>query len=57
MQGIIEVFELIPDRRGRGFTGMACKIFDRRKLVPCKNNLERVSKFVEIVQNRIGTTY
>ena len=26
------------DRRGRGFTGMACKIFDRSKLVPSKNS-------------------
>ena len=26
------------DRSGRGFTGMACKIFDRSKLVPCKNS-------------------
>ena len=27
------------DRKGRGSTGMACKIFDRSKLVPCKNSL------------------
>ena len=44
------------DRRGRGFTDMACKIFDGSKLVPCKNSLrKRAWKFVEIVQNRIGT--
>ena len=29
---------LRTDRRGRGFTGMACKIFDRSKLLPCKNS-------------------
>ena len=27
------------DRRGHAFTGMACKIFDRNKLVPRKNSL------------------
>ena len=43
------------DRRGRGFTGMARKIFDRSKLVPCKNSRRESVKIVEIVQNRIGT--
>ena len=33
----VQIFR--TDRRGRGFTGMACKIFDRSKLVPCKNSL------------------
>ena len=31
---------LKKDRRGRGFTGMACKIFDGSKLVPGKNSLK-----------------
>ena len=32
------------DHRGRGFTGMACKIFDRSKLLPCKNSLRESVK-------------
>ena len=32
------------DRSGRGFTGMACKIVDRNKLVPCKNSLRESVK-------------
>ena len=60
LQGIIGVFELPDrtDRRGRGSTDLACKIFDGSKLVMCKNSLiERVWKFVEIVQKRNGTSY
>ena len=38
---------------------MACKIFDRSKLSPCKNSRREsvYENFVEIVQNRSGTTY
>ena len=38
MQGIIGVFELIPDRSQRSWLHWHDgKIFDRSKLVPCKN--------------------
>ena len=45
MQGIVGVFEIFQtDRRGHGFTGMACKIFDKGKLVLCKNSLRECMK-------------
>ena len=39
--GIVEVLEYF---RGRGFSGMACKIFDRSKFVPCKNSCRECMK-------------
>ena len=40
------------DRRGHGFTGMACKIFDRSKLVPCKNSRKECTKICWLRSSR-----